>query len=99
MQWPMQWDTLSCGQFFLSVFLSVFFKIPLSCLSVLTDITDGIKKWKRHALSAKNYLIMKNENKIKKIGQVVFAVLSAPEFCYGWKVGQMTSNTTVANRQ
>ena len=32
---------------------------PGSFLFVLTDMTDGIKKWKRRALSTQNYLIMK----------------------------------------
>ena len=49
MQWPMLFDTLNCG------LLYVCFR------SVSTDVTDGIKKWKRHALSAQNYLVMKTK--------------------------------------
>ena len=58
---------------------------------------DEIKKWKTHALSTQNYLILK-----KYISPVVFAVSPASKFCFertdGWKDGQMMSNTIVANR-
>ena len=44
--------------------------------SVSTDMTDGIKKWKRRALSTQNDLAMKNTEVNRSI---VFAVPPMPE--------------------
>ena len=44
-------------------------------LSVSTDMTDGIKKWKRRALSTQKDLALKK----MEIGPVLFAVLPVPE--------------------
>ena len=70
----------------------------IKLLSLFTDMTEGIKQWKRHALSTKNYLIMK---KVKYVGPVVFAVSPWPELCIrrveGWTAGQI-SNALVADR-
>ena len=68
---------------------------PVFCLS--TDMTDGIKQWKRHALSIQNDLVMKKNEVNRTCSFCCIACARSLLRAEGWMARQMMSNTIVAN--
>ena len=77
----MLWDTLNCGLF------SVCFDRH--------DVIDGIKIWKRRALSTQNELIMKKQNEVNQCNSFYCIIRTRIFVSDGWTERQMISNAIV----